>query len=182
MTKNMKLYLYLIAIFLLCSQGNGFAETMYVTDRLYLSLRSGPSTGQPSLGLLRSDTRVEVLETEGKWAKVTAENGRTGWVMQRYLIKDVPKSVVIEQLKAELEESKAVPERLRNENASLKKEIDALKDQIIQQKTRLEVTTKENTLKTLKQIYVTGIVALVAGLIVGYLLRSLVKKPKRSLY
>ncbi|NIU38405.1 SH3 domain-containing protein, partial [Candidatus Bathyarchaeota archaeon] len=45
------------------------------------------------MGLLPSDTRVEVLETEGKWAKVTAENGRTGWVMQRYLVKDVPKSV-----------------------------------------------------------------------------------------
>jgi len=182
MTKNMKLYLYLIALCLLCGQGNGFAETMYVTDRLYLSLRSGPGTGQPSLGLLPSDTRVEVLETEGKWAKVSAENGRTGWVMQRYLVKDVPKSLVIEQLKGEIEESKAIPERLRKENASVKKEIDALKNQIIQQKTRLEVSTKENTLKRLKEIYVTGIVALVAGLIVGYLLRSLVKKPKRTMY
>jgi tRNA U54 and U55 pseudouridine synthase Pus10 len=85
-------------------------------------------------------------------------------------------------LKGEIEESKAIPERLRKENASLKKEIDALKNQIIQQKTRLEVSTKENTLKRLKEIYVTGIVALVAGLIVGYLLRSLVKKPKRTMY
>lgn len=182
MTKNMKLYLYLVTICFLYGQGNALAETMYVTDRLYLSLRKAPDTGGPSLGLLPSDTKVEVLETEGNWAKVDVEGGRTGWVMKRYLVKDLPKSLLIEQLKGQIEDSKIIPERLRKENASLKKEIDTLKNQIIQQKTRLEITTKENTLKRLKEIYVTGIVALLAGLIVGYLLRSLVKRPKRIGY
>ncbi|MFQ5841631.1 MAG: SH3 domain-containing protein, partial [Thermodesulfobacteriota bacterium] len=93
MTKNMKLYLYLVAICFLWAQGTALAETMYVTDRLHLSLRKSPDTGQPSVGLLPSDTKVEVLETEGKWAKVNLENGRTGWVMKRYLVKDVPKSL-----------------------------------------------------------------------------------------
>jgi SH3 domain protein len=180
--KKMTLFLYLILICLLYGQGNVLAETMYVTDRLQLSLRKSPDTGQPPVGLLPSDTKVEVLETEGKWAHVNLEDGRTGWVMKRYLVKDVPKPLIIEQLKGQIEESKALPERLRNENASLKKEIDDLRNQVIQQKTRLEVTAKENTLKRLKEIYVTGIVALIAGLVVGYLLRSLVKKPKRTLY
>jgi len=132
--------------------------------------------------LLQSDTKVEVLETEGKWAKVQLENGRTGWVMKRYLVEDVPKSVIIEQLKGEIEEIKEIPERLRKENASLRKEIDTLQNQIIQQKTRLETTAKENTWKRIKEIYVAGIVALVAGLIIGYLVRSLVKRPKRTMY
>jgi len=180
--KNMKLLLYLIAICFLYGQGNGLAETMYVTDRLHLSLRNAPNPEGTSLMLLQSDTKVEVLETEGKWAKVTVESGRTGWVMKRYLVKDVPKSVIVEQLKGQIEDSKIIPDRLRKKNASLRKEIDTLKKQIDQQKIRLEITTKGNTLKTLKQIYVTGIVALVAGLIVGYLVRSLVKKPKRTLY
>ncbi|MFQ5902812.1 MAG: TIGR04211 family SH3 domain-containing protein [Candidatus Binatia bacterium] len=155
---------------------------MYVTDRLHLSLRTAPDPGGPSLMLLQSDTKVEVLETEGKWAKVQIENGRTGWVMKRYLVKDVPKSLIIEQLKGQLEDRRTIPERLRKENASLRKEIDTLRNQIIQQKTRLEITTKEKTLKRLKEIYVTGIVALIAGLIAGYLLRSLTKRPKRTLY
>lgn len=182
MTKNMKLYLYLVAICLLWAQGNALAETMYVTDRLHLSLRKSPDIGQPPVGLLPSDTKVEVLETEGNWAKVNLENGGTGWVMKRYLVKDVPKSLIIEQLKGQLEDSKTIPERLRKENASLRKEVDTLRNQIIQQKTRLEITTKEKTLKRLKEIYVTGIVALIAGLIAGYLLRSLTKRPKRTLY
>jgi SH3 domain protein len=182
MTKNMKWCPSLIAICLLWSQGNVLAETMYVTDRRQLSLRKSPDTGQPPVGLLSSDTKVEVLETEGNWAQVNLEDGRTGWVMKRYLVKDVPKSLTIEQLKGQLEESKTIPERLREENASLRKEIDGLRNEIIQQKTRLEVVTKENTLKRLKEIYVAGIVALIAGLIVGYLLRSLTKRPKRIGY
>jgi SH3 domain protein len=132
--------------------------------------------------LLQSDTKVEVLETEGNWAQVQLENGRTGWVMKRYLVEDVPKSVIIEQLKGEIEEMKEIPERLQKENASLRKEIDTLQNQIVQQKTRLEITAKENTWKRIKEIYVAGIVALVAGLIVGYLVRSLVKRPKRTMY
>lgn len=180
--KNMKLYLYLIVICFLYGQGNGLAETMYVTDRLHLSLRNAPNPGGPFLMLLQSDTKVEVLETEGKWAKVQLENGRTGWVMKRYLVEDEPKSVIIEQLRGEIEESKEIPDRLREKNASLRKEIDKLKNQIILQKASLETTTKENTLKRLKEIYVAGAVALVAGFIIGYLVRSLIKKPKRTMY
>ncbi len=180
--KKMTLCLSLIVICFLYGQGIGFAETMYVTDRLHLSLRSAAGAESPSLMLLPSDTRVELLETEGNWAKVELENGRTGWVMKRYLVEDVPKSVIIEQLKGEIEKMKEIPERLRKENASLRKEIDTLQNEIIQQKTRLELTVKENTWKRVKEIYVTGIVALVAGLIIGYLLRSLIKKPKRTRY
>jgi len=180
--KNIKLYLFLVVVCLLYGQGNGLAQTMYVTDRLYLSLRNGPDPEQPSLALLPSDTKVDVLETEGNWAKVMLEDGRTGWVMKRYLVKDLPKSLIIEQLKGQIEENKVIPERLRKENVSLKREIDTLRNQIIQQKTRLEITAKENTWKRIKEIYVAGIVALLAGFIVGYLVRSLVKKPKRTMY
>ena len=180
--KNVKLYLYLIVICFICVQGSGLAETMYVTDRLHLSLRKAPNAGEPALRVLPSDTMVDVLETEGNWAKVKAEGGGTGWVMKKYLVKDLPKFLVIEQLKGQIEESKAIPERLQKENDSLKREIDTLRNQLIQQQARLEITTKENTWKRIKEIYVAGIVALVAGLIIGYLVRSLVKRPKRTMY
>ena len=180
--KKMTLCLCLIVICFLYGQGNGLAETMYVTDRLHLSLRNAPGPGSPFLMLLTSDTKVEVLETEGKWAKVQLENGRTGWVMKRYLVEDVPKSAIIEQLKGEIEELKEIPEKLQKENASLRKETDTLQNQIIQQKARIEITAKENTWKRIKEIYVAGMVALVAGFIIGYLVRSLIKKPKRTMY
>ena len=176
--KKIKVYLALGVLCLLCGPGTGLAKTMYVTDRLYLSLRSGPDPEAPSLGLLRSDTKVYVLDTEGKWAKVTLEDGRTGWVMKKFLVEDMPKFLMIEELQGQIASKNITLQRLRGENASLKKEIETLKNQITQQDKRREMTTKENSVKRLKEIYAIGIVALLLGLIIGYL----VKRPKGRRY
>lgn len=195
--KKMKWYLSLIVLFLLCGQGNVMAETMYVTDRLYLSLRSTPDPEQPAVALLPSDTKLEVLVTERNWANVKLEDGRTGWVMKRFLVKNPPKSLIIEELKRQIENKNIILERLQEENASLKKEtservmletkedtlkkkIETQKNQIIQQNKRLETITKEDTLKRLKEVYITGMVALFVGLITGYLVRR--PKKKRQLF
>ncbi len=168
--KYMKSHLILVVVCLLYGQGSGLAETMYVTDRLYLSLRNAPDPGQPSLDLLPSDTKVEVLETEGNWARVKLEDGRTGWVMKRFLVKDLPQSLIIEQLKEQLENRNISLEGLRQENASLKEEIENLKDQIIQQNERIEMMTKEKTLERRTKTYGPVIVALLVGLNIGCLL------------
>lgn len=174
--KKMRLYLIVVVLCLLFLLGNGLAETMYVTDRLYLSLRKGPSLEEPSLGVLESDTKVDVLETEGMWARVTAENGRKGWVIKRYLVNDLPKALVIEQLKEQMEKKNDIPETLRKENASLKQKIEGLENEIIEKDRRLETTGKESTLKRLKEIYATGILAFVGGVVIGYLVR----RPKKT--
>lgn len=174
--KKMRLYLIVVVLCLLFLLGNGLAETMYVTDRLYLSLRKGPSLEEPSLGVLESDTKVDVLETEGMWVRVTAENGRKGWVIKKYLVNDLPKSLVIEQLKEQIEKKNDVPETLRKENASLKQKIEGLENEIIDKDRRLETTGRESTLKRLKEIYATGILAFVGGVVIGYLVR----RPKKT--
>jgi len=174
--KKMGLNLIVVVLCVLFFLGNGLAQTMYVTDRLYLSLRKGPGLEEPALGVLESDTRVDMHETEGSWARVTAENGRTGWVMKRYLVEDVPKSVIIEQLKEQIEKKDDVPEMLQKENASLKQKIEVLENEIIEKSRHLETTSKERTLKRLKEIYATGILAFVGGVVIGYLVR----RPKKT--
>lgn len=173
--KHRTLYLFAVVVYLLYAKGVGLAETMYVTDRLHLSLRNAPGPEQPALDLLSSETKVDVLETEGKWARVRLEDGRTGWVWKRFLVKDLPKSLIIEQLKRQIENENIITERLREEIASLEKEIESLKGQLTQQNERIELTIKENNRKRLKGIYATGIVTLFAGFIIGYLVR----RPKR---
>ncbi len=174
--KKTRLYLIVVVLWLVFLLGNGLAETMYVTDRLYLSIRKGPGLGEPSLGLLESDTKVDVHETKGNWARVTAENGKRGWVMKRYLVKDLPKSLIIEQLKEQIEKKNDVPEMLQKENASLKQKIEALENEIIEKSRHLETANKERTLKRLKEIYATGILAFIGGIVIGYLVR----RPKRT--
>ena len=190
---------------LFCLQGIGLAETMYVTDRLYLSLRSTPDPEQPAVTLLPSDTKVEVVATEDDWAQVKLEDGKTGWVLKRFLAEDRPKSLLIEELQRQIEElqeeienESAVIERLKQEKApqradlsdqatpepkqqeeALLRRIETLKNQIIAQKKRLEVNTKESTEKRLKEVYLTGIVSLFLGLVVGYMMR---RPKKRQLF
>ena len=137
--------------------------------------------------------KVDVLETEGNWARVTAENGRTGWVIKRFLVEDLPKSLVIEEQKGQLKDKDLTLEGLREENASLKgqiadqatleakevalkKRIETLENQIDQQTQRLEMTTKENAQKRLKGISVTAIAALFVRVMIGYLVGRQKKK------
>jgi len=172
---------------------------MYVTDQLFLSLRSAPDPEQPAMELLRSDTKVDVLRTEGDWADVRLEDGRSGWVMKRFLVEDLPKPLIIEELKGQLKDEDLVLERLRQENASLKKQIadratleakevalkrrtGTLENQIAQQTQRLEMTTRENAQKRLKGISVTAVMALFVGSMIGYLVGRQKKKQPSSSY
>jgi SH3 domain protein len=197
--KRIKWYLFLVVLSFFCVQGTGQAETMYVTDQLFLSLRSAPDPEQPAMELLRSDTKADVLRTEGDWAEVRLEDGRSGWVMKRFLVEDLPKSLIIEELKGQLKDEDLVLERLRQENASLKKQIadratleakevalkrrmGTLENQIAQQTQRLEMTTRENAQKRLKGISVTAVMALFVGSMIGYLVGRQKKKQPSSSY
>jgi SH3 domain protein len=195
--KRVKSCLSFMVFLLFWWQGNGLAETMYVTDQLYLSLRRAPDPEQPAMTLLPSDTKVEVLTQEGDWAQVKLEDGRTGWVLKRFLGKDLPKALLIEELTRQIESKDAILERLQNENTPVENKnsertafeeqekillarIETLKNQTNKQRKRLEVTTKEDTERRLKDVYVTGIAALFVGLIIGYLLSK--PRKKRQLF
>ena len=173
--KNIQLFLFVVIACLLHSQGTGVAGTMYVTDRLYLSLRNAPDPEQSAVGLLRSDTEVDVLETKDKWARVRLEGGRTGWVWKKYLVQEVPKTLIIEQLEGKIESQSTITERLRQEIASRDREIEALNTQITQQNEQFEASVKENASKRDNVLYITGIVTLAIGFVIGYLTR----RPKR---
>jgi len=166
-----KLCLFLFLVLLFYAERIGHAETMYVSDRLYLSLRNAPEPGQPARDLLPSDTQVDVLETKGKWARVRLEDGRTGWVWKRYLVRDVPKSLIIKKLKRQIQETEITMEKFRAEIASRDREIEALKTQITRQKDRFQVLAKENASKRRKVLYITGIITLAIGFVAGYLAR-----------
>ena len=115
---------------LLWGVGQGATETMYVTDQLYLSLREGPDEAQPASIHIPSDTKVEVLETENDWAKVALPDGRTGWVMKKYLVDDVPKSVVIEGLKEQIQNQSLTIDDLRGQITEMSRLVDELQGQV----------------------------------------------------
>ncbi len=91
------------------------ARTGYVSDMLILTLREGPSRTFPVIKKLQSDTPLTILEEKDLFLKVGLESGETGWVDKRYVVYTLPKSTVIEQLKAE---NKALEEQITQVKAA----------------------------------------------------------------
>jgi SH3 domain protein len=128
--KRTQWYVFLIVICSFYLHGNGLAETLYITDRLYLSLRDAPEVEQPSVAVLRSDTKVELLETQDDWAKVELEDGRTGWVMKKYLVRDLPRSLILDQLREEVKNKSLTIEDFQGQIKNMSLRIEELEGQL----------------------------------------------------
>ncbi len=120
-----------LGIVLMCFSANGFAETMYVTDLLKLTLRSGPSTEHKILSVIESGQQVEVLEPGEDWSLVRMANGKEGYVLTRYLVPEPTHNVRLEQLqtkhKALMQQAATLLEEnthFRDESKELKSTLD----------------------------------------------------------
>lgn len=119
--------LVFIGFFLTFFAASGFAESMYVTDVIKLTLRSGPSTEYKILAVLESGQQVEVLEPGEEWSLVRLANEKEGYMLSRYLIAEPTNNVRLEQLQAK---HKALTEQaatLLEENTQLREENQNLK-------------------------------------------------------
>lgn len=69
--------------------GHALAATHYVSDSLEITMRSGMSTSHGIIRMLRSGTPVTVLETDNDsgYSRVRTRDGKTGWVLSRFLMK-----------------------------------------------------------------------------------------------
>ena len=126
MKKHLK-RIVLIGFFLTFFSAIGFAESMYVTDVIKLTLRSGPSTEYKILAVVESGQQVEVLEHGEEWSLVRLANEKEGYMLTRYLTAEPTDNVLLEQLQAK---HKAVTEQaatLLEENTQLKEENKNLK-------------------------------------------------------
>lgn len=91
------------------------AETRFVSDELEITLRVGPSTKQRIISMLKSGTSVEVLSVDRKsgYSKVRAANGKTGFVLSRFLMDEPSAREQVASLTAKIQELQAEPEQVR---------------------------------------------------------------------
>lgn len=92
------------------------AETRYVTDVLFVSLRQSPADTAPILTTLQSGNSVEVLAEQGRFLKVKTPSGTEGFVLKQYFVSAAPKAAGVAGLEKErdrLREELAVAERER---------------------------------------------------------------------
>ena len=87
MSNTIKLFIIAASLLMLST---GYAETRYVTDQFEVTLRSGTSTSNSILTMLKSGQALTVIEedTDTKYTLVETENGKQGYVLSRFLDKE----------------------------------------------------------------------------------------------
>lgn len=127
------------------------AETMYVSDRMKVTLRTGPGVDRKIVAMIESDDLVEILKTDtGKgWTLVRIPNGKEGWVISRFLTSKQPSRILLERLKKKHEDLTIRSSALLKENAALKAEKKRLDTELANNKKTLnELSKSYEILKT----------------------------------
>ena len=117
-------HLLRIAIFTIALSGQALAESRYVSDTLEITMRSGKGTSFGITRMLRSGTKLEVLDVDKKtgYTKVRTKSGKEGWVLSRFLMK----SPAARDRLAGAEDKLA---KLELENRKLETDLASLKDE-----------------------------------------------------
>lgn len=123
----------------ICVSSAALAETYYVKDELYVTMRTGKGTEYQILKTIRSGTKLEAIEIseEDGYTKVRTVSGVEGWVRSQYLV-DQPTA----ELKLKTAEQKL--ERVSQENSKLKKQFDEVKGKTGDLSSKQQQLSKEN--------------------------------------
>lgn len=74
-------------------------KNQYVSDRLQITVRTGPSTDNRVIEMISSGDIVTVLEENSDgWARVKTPTGKDGWVLKRFLMDETPAAVRIREI------------------------------------------------------------------------------------
>ncbi len=134
----------ILPLLLLLLVGSAVAEEVrYVTDQLKITMRSGESNKHRIIRMLPSGTRVTVLSTNRKtgYSRIRLEDGRTGYVLTRHLIREPVARDRLAAMEKRIRELEASPDELRKQLGALSREHDALKrkyDALLAEKERIE--------------------------------------------
>lgn len=128
------------------------AETLYISDIIKITVRTGPGINHKIIAMIESGERVEVLkpgEPDKDWSLVRIANGKEGWVLSRFLKSKEPDRLVLDRLKKKHNVLKKQAVSTIEENKVYKKENKRLNAEL---KTNKEISKKiKSSYETLKK-------------------------------
>jgi SH3 domain protein len=119
---------------------------------LEANLRSGTSQENRIIGMLRPGTQLTLLSEQDGWAEVTLEDGRTGWILRRYLSERPPWRETAEQLQKEnerlrtqLTKVKAEHKEIMQKSAEVQRQLDSQQAEFHSVQSEYEELKKSST-------------------------------------
>ena len=148
------------------------AATKYITDEFEVTMRSGTSTSNNIIRMLKSGQTVKILEQDliSQYSLVETEEGKTGYVFSRFLlegssarnqleklkVKDTEQIDQIIILKSELKDLKQALSNERTDNSQLQETLQISEDELdyvkeVTKNTR-SILDDNNRLKSIEMI------------------------------
>ena len=116
----------------------------YVIDHFKIMVRRQPGEMYKIVEQLPTDEKVRIIETQEDWAKISFGNGKTGWVLKRFLTEEIPKPIQIEQLEKKVNDLEETIETLKKETLSVKQKYAEMGETIASQSVKMNDVSLEN--------------------------------------
>ena len=123
-------------------------DTRYVSDRVLVPVRSGAGSDFRIVNSgLPSGTALMVFgeSEDGKWAEIETRAGTRGWMPSQFLQAEPPASLLMNELKLELEQLRSERDRVVSQLNQRSSAADEADDTISTLRSELEATTNELT-------------------------------------
>lgn len=102
------------------------AETLYVSDELFINMRSGKGNGFKIIKIIKSGTPLTVLAKDSGYTRARTPQGVEGWVLSRFLSKTPSAKNLVARAQKDVAEMKQKYEAMKSELEALKNERDTL--------------------------------------------------------
>jgi SH3 domain protein len=121
------------------------ADLRYVTDSFEVTMRSGTSTQNSIVRMLRSGEQVTLIEndTETQYSLVESADGKQGYVLSRFLMDAPASKQVLGELRVEHEQQQARLEQQTTEITELKQSLQQEQTDNAALKTALRASEQE---------------------------------------
>ena len=145
----MKRPLFLICILAAYAMSSSAqAKTVYISDTMQITMRTGPTTENKIIAMLKTGQPVEIIEEGQDWSRIQIANGKEGWVLTRFLSSEKPKTMLLESLEKRHAELLTQFELLSEENRTLKSDIQKQSSELLQAREALDkISSAHETLK-----------------------------------
>ena len=111
------------SVLLLCLfSASVYGKTVYVSDILKLTVRTGPSIENKIIAVIESGQMMEVIEHGDEWSRVQLPNRKEGWVLSRYLTTNETHNIKLQLLETKHKNLMVQAAELLEENNRLKEE------------------------------------------------------------
>ncbi len=123
------------------------AETVYITDRLFVSIREGQGSEFPAVKSIATGTEIEVLQRLDGFALVREPGGVEGWIAERYLVDTAPGKVALDAARSELQLANSELSKLKSQlgDASKKAQEANTRASALEKKLKETDATLENS-------------------------------------